>query len=738
MSFESSQMPSNHILTSFVQKFQSKHDALKTVAYSTNCQQRSRSVFASSIQYGIKQNQESQKNSQFPRLNLSPKLRKRRNLKRFGLLSNITKSQFSNYFFQRFCLEFCENSLLVPQKDILQKSHAKSVQPTFYPFTKIEKVKQVFPNFVLESYFQSFSQRKTVNTGAFAPALFDMDLNFMKLLLNFEILNKRSELIHFSPIQQKIKSYWISLNNVFQDSFFENVSSGSIFFSFLQRQMLHSDLEKAEKVLSHSKKQHLLEIKQRKTRLFYTYKNQAYLLMIRFSSELTLSLDCFSKRRLLKFREPVSIFELCNFSTFSGILDSTNRKVSDSMILFFGTNSEQLQSRMDHRLLSKIYENLKQENLSNLFLEWLHTSLLNSQKIAVSLKWTVDHNQTRQYSNRHKIQMLLFDKIKKQALIGTIGFWYTKNQSSLNLGHKSFFYKPSHSSFVDNFSNRICLFEFPLKKVFSFQWKNINRILFLDMFDELTESLYFLKQTTNQRHPFFILLSAFDDWLMKNKANFVYLEKFLMARCMRWDRRLMKSQNMMSLLGVHLNGSWDESLFTRKFYSDCGSLNFNPLNQFHVNLIYNSFGILSCFHSELSFFNYSKTLKGVIQKNSSAPQTLLIKKLNLKILAYSYYFYFRWDLKLFKKLDKQLVRWLWYWASRRHNNKSNLWIQKKYFLNIEDEIWVFGSVLDRTSQMVGVRRNVNKEQSQRNLDPFQISYLPTHYQLVSIFSLNNL
>ena len=90
-----------------------------------------------------------------------------------------------------------------------------------------------------------------------------------------------------------------------------------------------------------------------------------------------------------------------------------------------------------------------------------------------------------------------------------------------------------------------------------------------------------------------------------------------------------------------------------------------------------------------------KSIKAHYQKiaevcniHKTAPVEALIGKLNPIIRGWANYFSTKVSKKVFNKLDMLLWKRLWRWASRRHPNKSNTWVKKKYFPKIGTRNWI--------------------------------------------------
>jgi len=86
-----------------------------------------------------------------------------------------------------------------------------------------------------------------------------------------------------------------------------------------------------------------------------------------------------------------------------------------------------------------------------------------------------------------------------------------------------------------------------------------------------------------------------------------------------------------------------------------------------------------------SVIKFLTGIREVIKKNCTAKTENLIRVLNPKIRGWGNYFQHVCSKKTFNKVDHEIYKALWQWASRRHPNKGKKWIYEKYF--IDPETW---------------------------------------------------
>jgi RNA-directed DNA polymerase len=82
-------------------------------------------------------------------------------------------------------------------------------------------------------------------------------------------------------------------------------------------------------------------------------------------------------------------------------------------------------------------------------------------------------------------------------------------------------------------------------------------------------------------------------------------------------------------------------------------------------------------------------IRRIIKGNKTAKQVNLINMLNLIIRGWVNYHKTQVATEIFSSVDKEIWKALWQWSKRRHPNKGNRWIKKKYFKSVGARQWVF-------------------------------------------------
>jgi RNA-directed DNA polymerase len=80
-----------------------------------------------------------------------------------------------------------------------------------------------------------------------------------------------------------------------------------------------------------------------------------------------------------------------------------------------------------------------------------------------------------------------------------------------------------------------------------------------------------------------------------------------------------------------------------------------------------------------------------IKKCSTVKQEDLIEILSSKIQGWANYHRHMVSKKAYSYVDYQIFKRLWFWACRRHNNKTKKWIKERYFHTIGTRQWVFAA-----------------------------------------------
>jgi RNA-directed DNA polymerase len=86
-----------------------------------------------------------------------------------------------------------------------------------------------------------------------------------------------------------------------------------------------------------------------------------------------------------------------------------------------------------------------------------------------------------------------------------------------------------------------------------------------------------------------------------------------------------------------------------------------------------------------------KRIANTINDHKQAPQAALIKKLSPIIRGWSNYYSSVCSSKTYGKLDNLVYSKLRAWAKRRHPNKSEKWVSRKYWHTIDGDNWVFST-----------------------------------------------
>ena len=96
-------------------------------------------------------------------------------------------------------------------------------------------------------------------------------------------------------------------------------------------------------------------------------------------------------------------------------------------------------------------------------------------------------------------------------------------------------------------------------------------------------------------------------------------------------------------------------------------------------------------------------IREVIKGNKTAKQANLIRLLNPVLRGWANYHSHVVAKKTFGKVDTYVWSMLWQWAVRRHPNKGDRWVKKKYFKSRGTRTWVFAATEEKED---GTQRNI--------------------------------
>lgn len=84
-------------------------------------------------------------------------------------------------------------------------------------------------------------------------------------------------------------------------------------------------------------------------------------------------------------------------------------------------------------------------------------------------------------------------------------------------------------------------------------------------------------------------------------------------------------------------------------------------------------------------------LAEVIRKHNTAPQEVLISKLNQIIRGWCNYYKTVCSKETYSTIQNLLFKRLQRWGNRRHSNKGKQWVKDKYWETVGNDNWVFGN-----------------------------------------------
>jgi len=103
-----------------------------------------------------------------------------------------------------------------------------------------------------------------------------------------------------------------------------------------------------------------------------------------------------------------------------------------------------------------------------------------------------------------------------------------------------------------------------------------------------------------------------------------------------------------------------------------------------------------------------RKIKGILDANKSAKQSMVIRLLNQIILGWGKYDSTQVSKKVFGYCDHKIIQMLWKWAKRRHPKKAAWWIYQRYFTRRGNRNWVFadGSFTLATMSDIRIIRHI--------------------------------
>jgi RNA-directed DNA polymerase len=93
--------------------------------------------------------------------------------------------------------------------------------------------------------------------------------------------------------------------------------------------------------------------------------------------------------------------------------------------------------------------------------------------------------------------------------------------------------------------------------------------------------------------------------------------------------------------------------------------------------------------SKKKVLSFCKRIGEEIRNYHGVEQEVLIKKLNPILRGFANYYKGVVSKETFSYISHRLWQYLWRWARRRHPNKNNRWVRKRYFKTIKGNRWTF-------------------------------------------------
>ena len=101
--------------------------------------------------------------------------------------------------------------------------------------------------------------------------------------------------------------------------------------------------------------------------------------------------------------------------------------------------------------------------------------------------------------------------------------------------------------------------------------------------------------------------------------------------------------------------------------------------------------------SKASVKAFLSKVRDIIKSNKSAKQEMLIRRLNPVIRGWVNNQRYVVSSEVFSRVDYEIYKCLWQWATRRHKKKSHKWIARKYWHHVGTRHWTFSVPCERQS-----------------------------------------
>lgn len=123
----------------------------------------------------------------------------------------------------------------------------------------------------------------------------------------------------------------------------------------------------------------------------------------------------------------------------------------------------------------------------------------------------------------------------------------------------------------------------------------------------------------------------------------------------------------------------------------------------------------------------------LLKRHAASPQQLVIMSLNRVIWGWAMYHRHVVSKECFAGVDARIWRMLWRWAQKRHPNKAQGWILRRYFHRVGRKTWGFVTKIETNAgptywqlfqaSSVSIRRHVKINSSANPFDPQWDTYL---------------
>lgn len=304
--------------------------------------------------------------------------------------------------------------------------------------------------------------------------------------------------------------------------------------------------------------------------------------------------------------------------------------------------------------------------------------ILNKSKITTKLQtqWLNLAFLRKPFGKRQlliEVEVFFFFLVKKGLFFGVYSKPQTSQVFSILLHPK----KPVLLKLCFLLKNKSCLF-INQKTLKYLVLENQKKFVFCEnlIIKDNDHFIFYIKNFINQKNfkHFLVLLNL---WAQKNYFlwNPLIQVKYVSSTtCFTYKKNTAVNFDKLFKTDNKLTSFEKKSIYFNHYWVVFGSPHFYFIMPIESNL-----------------FQHVNLMKKLVKVSAGQTQESLIFLLNQKIHAWCYFYRDIPQKYVFYSLNSLILKFLWRWACRRHNNKSKNWIKNKYFSKFKNKNWIFGN-----------------------------------------------